>query len=188
MSEHVEVIYPDFFDKNFLSLAHWMVYQRYSTYNNVLKYFISFDIPQLLSRESKAKWWNKKINYKEFDIDLLEDKQNLIIIPDNRSRKNQLSDKFFNENINHLYSTDTQVRKDTNRWQAKKSKNWIIIATQSEVFQPYHNLWKIFYIDWFKWYYHNQQDPRYDITEVVNKMQKLWGCDVININNIWLIK
>ena len=50
-----EVVYPKFFDEKFLALLHRMVYQRYSTYNNVLKYFVSFEIPQLLAREDKAK-------------------------------------------------------------------------------------------------------------------------------------
>ncbi|MBO7505099.1 hypothetical protein J6T66_02935 [bacterium] len=50
-----EVVYPKIFDEKFLALLHRMVYQRYSTYNNVLKYFVSFEISQLLAREDKAK-------------------------------------------------------------------------------------------------------------------------------------
>ena len=50
-----------------------------------------------------------------------ESKQNLIIIPDNRSRENQLSDFFSQGWITHLYSTDTQNRKDNNRREIKKS-------------------------------------------------------------------
>lgn len=182
-----EVVYKNFFDDKFLSLLHRMVYQRYSTYNNVLKYFISFEIPQLLDRESKIKWYTKKLNLDSVSISFDESKQNLVIIPDNRSRENQLSDFFFQDCITHLYSTDTQNRKDQHRREIKKSKTWIIVATQSEVFQPFNNLWTITLIDWYKRYYHNQQDPRYDISEVVKKMQELWNCDVINLNNIWLI-
>jgi len=51
-----------------------------------------------------------------------ESKQNLVIIPDNRSRENQLSDFFSQDFITHLYSTDTQNRKDQNRREIKKSK------------------------------------------------------------------
>ena len=182
-----KIVYPWFFDKNFLSLLHWMVYRRYSTYNNVLKYFVSFDIPQLLTRESKSKSHTKKLDLSKTSIQLNESKQNLVIIPDNRSRENQLSDFFSQDHVTNLYSTDTQNRKDQHRWEIKKSKVWIIIATQSEVFQPFNNLWTITFIDWYKRYYHNQQDPRYDINEVVKKMQELWGCDVINLENKWLI-
>jgi primosomal protein N' len=88
----------------------------------------------------------------------------------------------------NLYSTDTQNRKDQHRWEIKKSKTWIIVSTQSEIFQPFNNLWTIIFVDWYKRYYHNQQDPRYDIKEVVNKLKELWSCDVIFLDNIGLIK
>ena len=182
-----EVVYPKFFDEKFLSLLHWMVYQRYSTYNNVLKYFVSFEIPQLLDRESKTKWKNKKIDFSDISVPLNDSKQNLIIVPDNRSRENQLSDFFSQDFITHLYSTDTQNRKDQHRREIKKSKVLIIVTTQSEIFQPFNNLWTITLIDWYKRYYHNQQDPRYDISGVVKKMQELRNCEVIYLDNKWLI-
>ena len=182
-----EVVYPKFFDQNFLALLHRMVYQRYTTYNNVLKYFVSFEIPQLLAREAKAKWQNKKLILNKVSIPFDESKQNLVIIPDNRSRENQLSDFFSQDWIIHLYSTDTQNRKDQNRREIKKSKVWIIVATQSEVFQPFNNLWSITLIDGYKRYYHNQQDPRYEIPDVVNKMQVLRNCQVISLENKGLI-
>lgn len=182
-----EVVYQKFFDEKFLSLLHRMVYQRYSTYNNVLKYFVSFEIPQLLDREHKIKWRNKKLDVRNVSIPFNETKQSLVIIPDNRSRENQLSDFFSQDYITHLYSTDTQNRKDQHRREIKKSKTWIIVATQSEVFQPFNNLWTIILIDWYKRYYHNQQDPRYDISEVVKKMQELYDCKIINMDNKWLI-
>lgn len=148
-----------------------------------MKYFISFDISQLLVRESKIKPQNKKLNFSKTNISFSESKQNLVIIPDNRSRKNQLSDFFSQDFITNLYSTDTQNRKDQHRREIKKSKVWIIVATQSEIFQPFNNLWNILLIDWYKWYYHNQQDPRYDVNEVVKKLKELWNCDVMNIDN-----
>ena len=182
-----EVVYPKFFDEKFLALLHRMVYQRYSTYNNVLKYFVSFEIPQLLAREDKAKWKTKKLNLDKVSTPFNESKQNLVIIPDNRSRENQLSDFFSQDFVTHLYSTDTQNRKDQNWREIKKSKVWIIVATQSEVFQPFNNLWTITLIDGYKRYYHNQQDPRYDISEVVKKMQELRDCKIFNIENKWLV-
>jgi hypothetical protein len=183
-----EVIYPKFFDEKFLALLHWMVYQRYSTYNNVLKYFVSFDIPQLLAREAKIKWKNKKLDFNKAFVPFDESKQNLIIIPDNRSRENQLSDFFSQEWVTHLYSTDTQNRKDQNWREIKKSKNWIFVATQSEVFQPFNNLWTITLIDGYKRYYNNQQDPRYNISEVIKKMQELRNCKIVDLDNIGLVK
>ena len=87
-----------------------------------MKYFISFDITQLLSREPKSKPKNKKLNISMTSIPFDEPKQNLVIIPDNRSRENQLSDFFSQDFVTHLYSTDTQNRKDQHRWEIKKSK------------------------------------------------------------------
>ena len=183
-----EVIYSWFFDKNFLSLLHWMVYQWYSTYNNVMKYFVSFDILQLLNREPKSKSHSKLLDVSNLSIKLNEDKQNLIIIPDNRSRKNQLSDYFSQDFVLNLYSMDTQTSKDKNWRTIKKSKTWIIVATQSEIFQPFNNLWTIVFIDWYKRYYNNQQDPRYNVSEVVKKLQELWNCSILNLENVWLIQ
>ena len=183
-----EVVYPKFFDEKFLKLLHRMVYQRYTTYNNILKYFVSFEILQLLARETKAKWKRKKLKLDNISLPFDESKQNLVIIPDNRSRGNQLSDFFSQDFITHLYSTDTQNRKDQNWREIKKSKTWIIVATQSEIFQPFSNLWTITFVDGYKRYYHNQQDPRYNVSEVVKKMQALRDCKLINIENCGLIK
>ena len=99
-----------------------MVYRWYSTYNNVIKYFVSFEIQQLLNRESKIKPQTKNLNLKGIELSLDEDKQNLIIIPDNWSRENQLSDFFSQDFVLNLYSSDTQNRKDVHRWDIKKSK------------------------------------------------------------------
>ena len=182
-----KVVYPWFFDQKYLSLAHWMVYEWYSTYNNVLKYFISYEISQLLSRENKIKS-QSKVNISDTNLPIDNTKQNLIIIPDNRSRENQLSDFFHKDNILHLYSTDTQNRKDQNRWNIKKSKSWIIVSTQSEIFQPFNNLGTVILVDWYKRYYHNQQDPRYDVNTVIQKMAEIRSCKVLNMDNIGLIK
>ena len=153
-----------------------------------MKYFVSFEIPQLLAREEKVKWQTKKLKLDKVSIPLDESKQNLVIIPDNRSRENQLSDFFSQDFVMNLYSTDTQNCKDNNRREIKKSKTWVIVATQSEVFQPFNNLWTITFVDWYKRYYHNQQDPRYDISQVVKKMQELRKCEVIDLENIGLIQ
>lgn len=185
--EPFKVIYPKFLDEKFLTLIHWMTYQRYSTYNNVMKYFISYEIPQLLWRETKIKKQAKKLDLSGLSLPLDDDKQNLIIIPDNWSRMNQLSKFFFNDYVLHLASLDTQTRKDKNRRDIKNSKVWIIVSTQSEIFQPFNNLWTICFVDWYKRYYHNQQDPRYDIWDVVKKMQEIWDCKILNLDNIWLI-
>jgi primosomal protein N' len=47
------------------------------------------------------------------------------------------------------------------------------------VFQPYACLKKIVVFDPHKWYYHNQQDPRYALATVVRKMGEIYGAEVV---------
>jgi hypothetical protein len=51
------------------------------------------------------------------------------------------------------------------------------------VFQPYACLKKIFLFDPQKWYYHNQQDPRYSLPTVIHQMGKLYGAEVVEMSN-----
>jgi hypothetical protein len=46
-----------------MKLIHWMVYERYTSYKNVMKFFIDSEIEKLLSKEIKP---NKKT--KNYDI------------------------------------------------------------------------------------------------------------------------
>jgi hypothetical protein len=49
----VKVVYPGFFDQHFLSFLHRMVYQWYSSYKSVMRYFVSMEVQELLFREGK---------------------------------------------------------------------------------------------------------------------------------------
>jgi len=171
-----------------------MTYQRYASYKSVVKYFVSMEIQQLLLRESKTGKKREiatnppKSPLPPFTKGGSTDKtnnpsrpagQHLIIFPDNRSRFNMLPDALLQSpEIINLISTDTQNRKDLNRRRIKKEPQGIITATQSEVFQPYANLQKILFIDPHKRYYHNQQDPRYTLSTVVQKMGEIYDAEI----------
>jgi primosomal protein N' len=146
-----------------------MVYEWYSTYKNVMKYFVSMEIQDLLLREAKVKGSGKG-------------EQTLIIFPDNWTRYAMLDGKIAEKSL-QLYSTDTQNRKDINWWAVKKGQAHTVVATQSEVFQPFKALKKIIFIDSQKWYYHNQQDPRYSLSTVVKKMAELYEAEVEEVKN-----
>jgi hypothetical protein len=62
------------------------------------------------------------LNLDKVSTTLNESRQNLVIIPDNRSRENQLSNFFSKDFVTHLYSTDTQNRKNQHWREIKKSK------------------------------------------------------------------
>jgi hypothetical protein len=49
-----------------------------------------------------------------------------------------------------------------------------VFCTHSEIFQDRSNLKKIILIDPYKRYYENQQDPRYNVNDVVKKMGEIY--------------
>ncbi|MDR2415087.1 MAG: hypothetical protein LBD75_00255 [Candidatus Peribacteria bacterium] len=177
----MKVLSATFFDAHLLAFLHRMVYQWYATYKSVMRYFVSMEIEQLLMREKKVKIENITIpNSSELQLDM--EGQQLFIFPDNWTRYTTLPEKYLqNTAFIHLVSTDTQNRKDIHRRTIKKSMTGVITATHSEVFQPYKHLKKIFLIDPHKWYYHNQQDPRYSLVSVVQRMGEEYGAEVKEI-------
>jgi hypothetical protein len=176
----MKVGYPTFFDQRFLSLLHRMVYWWYSTYKNVIKSFVSMELQELLFRERKEK--GKRLKIQGSREKLVQ--QTLIVFPDNRTRYNMLSDEQIkNPDMLQLFSTDSQARKDTNWRKIKKGEVQTIVATQSEVFQPFINLKKIIFVDPQKWYYNNQQDPRYSLQTVVKKMAEIYGAELIEVSD-----
>ena len=169
------VIYPAFFDQHFLSFLHRMVYERYTSYKSVIKYFVSSEIPEMLAREQRAKP-PKKIQISSLGEYRFETTgQYLLIFPDNRTRYNLLSPELLEDkSVINLVSSDTQNRKNIHRREAKQGKSGIVVATHSEVFQPFSNLKKILIFDPHKWYYNNQQDPRYHLPTVAKKMGEIY--------------
>jgi hypothetical protein len=97
-----------------------MVYEWYTSYKSVIKYFVSMDIQDLLARESKAKPPKKNLITALGAYALSPVGQNLIIFPDNRSRYTMLSNAWITSpSTINLLSTDTQQRKDLN-WRTIK--------------------------------------------------------------------
>lgn len=156
------IVYKWLVSSDTMQYIHRMVYQRYSTYKSVLKYFLNFEIDKLLAREVKNK---KKIC---FD-------QELYIFPDLWSLSNTvpLSQQTATGHI-VLTSQMTAKQKDIAWWKIKK---WLIskvFTTHAEIFQDRKNLTKIYIHDPHKWYYANQQEPRYKVNTCVAEMKKLY--------------
>ena len=199
----MKVVYPEFFDQRFLSFLHWMVYEWYSTYKSVMRYFVSMEVEELLMREGKGGRGKRKEERGKVGeqgvatpcpMEVLGG-QTLVIFPDNWTRVNMMTleppvptavvdDPLQKGVCLQLFSTDTQNRKDINWWTIKKGGACVITATQSEVFQPFSALKKIIFVDPQKWYYHNQQDPRYSLPVVVQKMAEIYGAEVVEVRNI----
>lgn len=175
--------------KENIEFINYMVYQRYSPYYNVMKYFLPQEIDKLIDRKITKKnkissnFW--KILLNEFlNIDISNEWQTLIVFPDLWTLINLTDDLSRKEIwVDTLLSTNTQNQKDKS-W--RNIKNWntkIILATHSEIFQNFNDLKKIIILYPHKRYYSNQQDPRYKTLAVVQKMSEIYSCGLEIIEN-----
>lgn len=158
-----------FFDQHFLAFLHWMVYARYSSYKQVMKHFLNLEIKELLKRAQKVASLPAKKN-----------PQTLVIFPDHWTRFNIVGpERLTDANLLSLSSGDSQARKDLHWRTIKKGLCSTVLATHSEVFQPFSHLEKIFLYDPHKRYYHHQQDPRYHLPLVAEKMAEIYQAELI---------
>lgn len=149
-----------------------MSYQRYSSYKKVIPLLLDEDIEKLIAKMTKP---NKKDSNSDLQIGKIliqqqRDEQILIIFPDLWSINNIIKS---NDKALNLSSLDTQSKKNTNRWKIKTGQERIIISTASEIFQDYQNLKHIYLIEPQKWYYASQQDPRYKVQQVAEKLAEI---------------
>ena len=199
-----EIIEKKLLNKQTLQLLHRMVYQRYSTYKNVIKLFLPQEIEKLIDKKIPKKtkkqnsvsqnilpstFSNETPSSHEYTLTLEErlfaelgeiktiSWQTLIVFPDIRTLMNLTTQNFREQDgVDSLLSSNTQNQKDKS-W--RNIKNWntqVILATHSEIFQNYKKLNLIIMIQPHKRYYSSQQDPRYKTLSVIQKMTEIWGC------------
>ena len=158
-----------------------MVYYWYSNYKTVIKLFFEWEALSLLQRNGKI---NKKTKKAEVSVGkqqiVAENSQILVVFPDLWTRENYLQ---ADKEALLLNSLDTLARKQTNRRKIKQSLSGVIIATGSEIFQDFKNLSDIFFVEPQKWYYASQQDPRYKVWTVLEKMSELRGAKISEISS-----
>ena len=176
------LLYKSFCSIQTIQLIHWMVYEWYTTYKNVVKLFFDQEIDSLLWKEIKpkkgkmyhsCKIWNQIITWEKY--------QTLIVFPDIRTFLNIFPENKFEGTF--LYSLDSQAKKNKNRWNIKTGNENLIATTSSEIFQDYNNLKKIYFIEPQKWYYAAQQDPRYKVDMVINKLAELYQAEFLTISS-----
>ena len=181
-----ELVYKEFLSPPALKLFHWMVETYYTTYKSVVRLFFADDIEKLLEREGKLKHWKTESKFEIWNLKfkIWKEWQTLIVFPDLRTMFNT-TDEAFREDLHiaFLSATQTQNQKDVHRREIKKWIKSVIICTYAEIFQDFHDLKKIIFIDPHKRYYANQQDPRYKVGDVIEEMKKLhWSAlEIINI-------
>mgnify|MGYP007050513728 CR=1 FL=1 len=175
----LHLIYEWFVSKKYIARIHWMVAQYYSTYKNVMRYFLSQDIELLLKKEivKKSEWLHKiQLDSKMFWVDFVAEKgQTLIVYPDLWTMQ-MMVDKSVRDGYGVLLlgSSDTQAKKDKSFWQVKQGLVKYVLVTHAELFQDFYDLQAVVLVHPYKWYYANQQDPRYKTPEVLSYLADLW--------------
>lgn len=66
------------------------------------------------------------------------------------------------------------------------NKKLDLLCTHSQIFQNWSNLKKIYIFNPHTWYYKTQQEPRYNICNIIEYMSKLYKNDLIYINDLRL--
>ena len=164
-TKQIKIIEKNFFQDKTIKLVHWLVKQYFTTYKNVLKLFLpTFEINKILKYKTKKQ---KTIP-----------NQKLIIFPDIRTAYNTtLSEDIY-------YSWNTIIQKIKLFWNIKTWKTQTLTCTHSLIFQDWLNLKEITIYHPHRWYYKNQQDPRYNTFEIVKFLKNLYNCDLNIINDL----
>lgn len=174
-----KLVEKKFLHKTTMERIHWMVYQRYSNYKSIIKLFLDSDIPALLSKIPKK---TKKAQKSELHIGqhhiVAEEGQVLCVFPDLRSIKNTIG---LASSALLLSSLDTQSKKNTHRASIRSGAENMIVSTSSEIFQDFNSLQKIYFIEPQKRYYASQQEPRYKVKSVLEKLAEINKAELISI-------
>lgn len=126
------------------------------------------------------KMWDdsiKIINYCFFDNYTPEKWQNLFVFPDLWTINCFIEKINFKYNLLNVSWTNLNRMKHFFNIKSWKEKN--IITTHAWVFQDWNNLKNIFVFDPYKWYYKNQQNPRYYLPDVVKQIKFFYWVDNI---------
>lgn len=182
---NMEICYKGFLNKETMALLHWMVETYYTTYKSVVKHFVTDELNKLLEREGKIKGGKvEKLKHGKMleSFSISDSWQTLIVFPDLRTMTNS-SVKCRVQSAElpwtvTLLASQTEKQKAEHRWEIKKGMQSVILCTYAEIFQDFNDLKKIIRVDPHKWYYANQQDPRYKVGEVLKKMAELWWAEL----------
>ena len=165
LSEPLNLHHKWFFSKKTINLVHWLTHHYYTSYKNVVKLFVSWELADLFKKEITVK--PKKAE------------QSLIIYPDVRTMENLIEQVDQSEKWTLILNgTSTQVQKDKAwRW-IKMGSIHTLYCTYSQIFQDRRNLQHITLFDSHQWYYKSQQDPRYDAREVAKKLSEIYEANL----------
>ena len=183
----IQILHKWLLSPKAVQMIHRMVYTYYSTYKSVMKYFVSDDWEKLLEKKVKRITDNAQRetdNVKRVPFTVSPEGQTLIVYPDLWTIMNSVDEKeLTKKEVAFLSSTNSQWQKDKHRWAVKTWNVSMIYASPSEIFHDFYDLKKIIFIDPHKRYYANQQDPRFKVGAVLQRMSELYDVQLEIIGN-----
>jgi len=179
ISSRCEIVEKKFFSDYQLHLLNYIISNCYTTYKVAIKLFLDWDDPVVLlsyKRRSKKTKYNKVLpednGFYNFS-GIVEDWQQLIVVPDLWTAYNIIDDDVFSKSsLWHSWLSEKQ--KIGIYRGCKMGSIGTLISTSAWVFHDWRNLKNIVFIDPNKRYYKNQQDPRYNVNDVLENIRKFW--------------
>ena len=175
--------------KNFLSqktcdFIEWMSSYWFTSLEKIINlYWHEKMLKYIDAREKKpTKKTQKKLfydNQKLIETDEKFSKNQLIVVPDLWAMENIKMPK----TVEKIYPMSTY--KQFFLFQQKiKFETKTYMMTHWNIFADWENLGHIIMVDPHKWYYKNQQDPRYQTTSVLKKMAQIYNA-TLQLENIY---
>ncbi len=177
----IHILQKKFLDSKTIDFVNFLVYTYYSTYKKVLNSFLNFDIENMFKEEIKKSYkpaFQKAYleeNTIKFDTQKIQGQQ-LIVFPDLWTLEQ--STKGWEKGALIMHWMNTKKQRNKAFREIKKWKTSTLLCTHSQIFKPWKNLKNILMVDSHRWYYKNQQDPRYSTYEVLEKLSKIHKSDL----------
>lgn len=192
---NIQTIIPWLLRSRSIDLLHWFVNEWYTTYKNALPLWL-YDIEDIIKRQAKKKnekWKMQNVECKSQKIIFKNEKllvseeeiggQQLVVFPDLWTLHNEVGwDKneiFHLPQVSFLHGKSTKKQKSDAFLGIRDWSIGTLFCTYSQIFQDWQNLQQIILIDQHKRYYKNQQDPRYYVPTVLEKMAKIWNTELV---------
>lgn len=144
-----------------IELLHWMVNERFSSYNKCIPLFFWDDINLLLKYKKTISLTKKP-----------KEPQSLIIFPSVFSLI-QYNHNHNKEEIIILSGQSTNIARAKAYRSIRNNEIQILYSTHSQIFQDRYDLKSITIIDEYSSQYQTYQDPRYNLLNIIAKLKTI---------------
>ena len=181
----IEVACASFMSEQTLTELHQFVEHRFTTYKKAVPLRMS-DIEDCIKRKKSKLVKKRKIEHLHITCHGTECSrattpskgQQLVIFPDIWTMFNLLSGKMVDNKAVIIHSRATKKQLSDAYWKIKSWEITTVFATPSKVFRDRAELTSITLIQQHMRYYKNQQEPRYYIPSVIEKLAESTGAKV----------